>query len=462
MSMKKLLIFAISFIMLLTAIPVVEADAAYNSLLETLKPRADIILLQSLEDDTIIFEKNINERTPPASLTKIVTAILTLENCENVETMVVVPEYVIDMLKNTNSSNAGLKAGEIISVNDLLHCMLIPSANEAAATLADYIGGGSIEKFVEMMNTFVKRIGCNDTHFVNPHGLDEEDQYTTASDMAKIAKYAMTFSKSELFDEITSLKSYTLPESNMNESRTLRNTNFLMNSGYAEYYCKYVTNGKTGSTSRAGKCVVAKASRNGYSYLAVIMKAPHDDIDFDGYDENGAFTDGKMLFEWTFEHIRYEAVMSAAEAVVEVPVNYSEKTDHLVLLPIEDLYAFVPSGVGEDSVLVEVVEGSMPESVDAPIEKGEVIGQAAVYYAGQEIARTDLVAAESIDRNVFLFIWAKIKVVASNAVFKVFAVLIAILVAAYIALIIFRNRQRREYMKKKNRMKVVNLKDFKD
>lgn len=460
--MKKLLIFAISFILALAVVPSMQAEAAYNSLLESLSPRADIILLQSLEDDSIIFEKNITERTAPASLTKIVTAVLTMENCDNLETMVVIPEYVIDMFKNTGSSNAGLKAGEVISVNNLLHCMLIPSGNEAAATLADYIGGGSIEKFVEMMNVFVQRIGCENTHFVNPHGLDDEEQYTTAEDMAKIAKYAMTFSKSELFDEITSLKSYTLPESNMNESRTIRNTNFLMNSGYKEYYCKYVTNGKTGSTSRAGKCVVAKASRNGYTYLAVIMKAPHDDIDNDGYDENGAFTDAKLLFEWTFEHIRYEAVLSAAHAVVEVPVNYSDKTDHLALLPAEDLYAFVPTGVGEDSVLVEVAPGTLGESVDAPVEKGEVMAQAVVYYAGQEIARADLVAAESIDRNVFLYIWAKIKTVAGHIAFRIVASLIGVFLVAYIFLLYIRSKQKRRYMKKKNRMKVVNLKDFRD
>ncbi len=460
--MKKLLFFVLSLILAVTVLPKPKAEAAYNSLLETLNPRADIILIQSLEDDTFIFEKNINERTSPASLTKIVTAILTLENCDNLDTMLTVPEHAIAMLKNTNSSNAGLKAGEVISVNDLLHCMLIPSANEAAVILADYIGGGSVDRFVEMMNTFVQRIGCKDTHFVNPHGLDAEDHYTTAADMAKIAKYAMTFSKSEIYEEITSTKSYTLPESNMNESRIIRNTNFLMNSGYKEYYCKYVTSGKTGSTSNAGKCVVAKASKSGYTYLAVIMKAPHDDIDSDGFDENGAFTDAKLLFEWTFAHIRYEAVLSATEVITEVPINYSNKTDHLALLPSEDLYAFVPSGVNEDSVLVEIVEGSMGESVDAPVKKGEKIAEAAVFYAGQEIARADLVAAETIDRSIGAFIGAKLKTVVSHIAFKITASVIAVLVAAYIVVGFIGGRHKRHYANKKNRIRVLSFKDFKD
>ncbi len=460
--MKKLLFFVLSFILAVTALPTMKAEAAYNSLLETLNPRSDIILIQSLEDDTPIFEKNTSERTPPASLTKIVTAILTLENCENLDTLITVPEHAIKMFINTNSSNAGLKAGEVISVYDLLHCMLIPSANEAAVTLADYIGGGSVDRFVEMMNTFVQRIGCKDTHFVNPHGFDDEQHYSTAADMAKIAKYALTFSKSEIYEEITSTKSYTLPESNMNESRIIRNTNFLMNSGYKDYYCQYVVNGKTGSTSKAGKCVVAKASKSGYTYLAVIMKAPHDDIDDDGYDENGAFTDAKLLLEWTFKHIRYEAVLSASEVITEVPVNYSNKTDHLALLPAEDLYAFVPSGVNEDSVLVEIVKGSLGESVDAPVKKGEKIAQAAVFYAGQEIARADLVAAETIDKSIGAYIAAKLKMVVSHIAFKIVASVIAVLVVAYIVLLFIGGNRKRRYANKKNRIRILSFKDFKD
>ena len=461
--MKKCRFFLISLLLLVSCLPFTTAGAAYNSILEELEPRSGIILLQSLEDGTVIFEQNAAQRTPPASLTKIVTAILTLENCPNLEAMVSVPQHVIDSLANTGSSNAGLKAGEEVTVADLLRCMLIPSANEAAATLADYISGGNTQAFVDNMNVFVERLGCKDTHFMTPHGLDTEGQYTTAADMAKIMTYALTFSQSEFFEETVSMVSYTLPASNMHEhERTIRNTNFLLNTGYSDYYCKYVTGGKTGSTSGAGKCVVAKASSGGYSYLAVIMNAPHDDIDHDGYEENGAFTDAKLLFEWVFKNIRYESVLLASEAAAEVPVRLSSDTDHLTLVPAENVFAFVPTGVSENSVLVKVVDGTLPASVDAPIKKGDKIAEAAVLYADQEIARADLVAAEDVQRNVFLFIGSILKSIVMHPIVRTILIVLALLVAAYIVFVLYARKQSKKKRKQKNRSeKVVRMKDFK-
>lgn len=461
--MKKCKIFFVVCILLLSTIPIFPANAAYNTILQDLQPRSEILLLQSLQDGTVIFDKNTTQRTPPASLTKLVTAILTLENCSDIEQMAAVPQSVIDSLVGTNSSNAGLKAGEMISVHDLLRCMLIPSANEAAATLAYFISDGNIDEFVHNMNVFVERLGCTDTHFMTPHGLDTEGQYTTAADIAKIMKYALSFDYSDIFADIIGQTTYTLPASNLHEKpRTIRNTNFLMNSGYADYYCKYVTGGKTGSTSQAGKCVAAVANSGGYAYLAVVMNAPSDDIDHDGYDENGAFTDAKLLFEWVYKHIRYEQVLSASEVMAEAKVRLSSKTDHVALQPAEDLFAFVPSGVDENSVLVKVVEDSMPARIDAPVNKGDKIGQAAVYYADQEIARTDLVAAESVSRNLFLFIGSLIGSLLRHPVVRGVLFLLALLVIAYFLFVLYVRRDSRKKRKRKNsRSKVVHMRDFK-
>ena len=461
--MKKCKFFCVVCILLLSTLPILHANAAYNTILEDLQPRSEILLLQSLQDDTVIFDRNPTLRTPPASLTKLVTAILTLENCNDLEQLVAVPQSVIDGLIGTNSSNAGLKAGELVSVHDLLRCMLIPSANEAAATLAYFISDGNIDEFVQNMNVFASRLGCTDTHFMTPHGLDTEGQYTTAADIAKIMKYALTFSYSDIFSDILAQTSYTLPVSNLHDKpRTIRSTNYLMNTGYSDYYCKYVTGGKTGSTSQAGKCVAAVANHGGYAYLMIVMNAPSDDIDHDGYDENGAFTDSKLLLEWTYKNIRYEQVLSSSEVLAETRVRLSAKTDHVALLPSEDLFAFVPSGVDANSVLAKAVEDSMPSFVDAPIEKGDKIGEAAVYYADQEIARTDLVAAESISRNVFLFIGSLIVEALHHPVVRGVLFLLCLLIGGYIALVVRARRINRRNQKRRNsRSKVVNMKDFK-
>jgi len=459
--MKKCLIFCISILFLfLTAFPAllpVQVGAAYNSILESLEPYSEIILFESLEDGTVLFDKGADVRTHPASLTKLVTAIVALENCPDIEKVIVAPEHTIKMFTGTNSSTAGIKAGEEITIFNLLRCMLIPSANEAAAILADYVGGGSIEKFVGMMNAFVRAIGCEDTHFLNPHGLDAEGQYTTASDMAKIARYALSFKYADVFEQITSTKKFTLPKSNMSNPREFATTNFLMNSGYKDYYSKYVTGIKTGSTTGAGRCVIAKAVSGGYSYLAVIMKGTFYDVDKDGYDENGAFLDAKELFEWTFKNIRFETILTASQVVAEVGVNLSSKDDRVQLVPEQSLQAFVPKGVGENSVLVKVDERTLPESVDAPVKKGQKLAEAVVYYAGEEIARTSLVADKDVGRSAFLHAVSVVRHLAAKTVFKIITVIAALLIAAYIGLNIYIAQKKK---KRRRELRVLRYRDI--
>lgn len=150
-----LLVFCVLY--LLPALCPSRAGAAYNSLLDELEPYSEIVYLQSLEDGTVIFEQNADMRTAPASLTKLVTALVTLKYCADLNAVVTVPDYAVNTFAGTNSSTVGLKPGEKITVQNLLYCMLVPSANEAAEILADYIGQGSVGKFVTLMNDFVKR-----------------------------------------------------------------------------------------------------------------------------------------------------------------------------------------------------------------------------------------------------------------------------------------------------------------
>jgi len=444
---------------MLAAFSPLPVSAAYNSILESLEPYSEIILLESLEDGTIIFDKNKDVRTPPASLTKIVVAILVLENCPNLEEIVTVPEHAVKMFAGTNSSTAGLKIGEEISVMNLLRCMLIPSANEAAAVLADYVGKGSIANCVSMMNAFVRKLGCENTHFVNPHGLDEDGHYTTASDMAKITRYALTCDRGDVFEQITATKKFTLPQSNMSRPREIATTNFLMNSGYRDYYSKYVTGIKTGSTTGAGRCVVAKASSGGYSYLAVIMRGTFYDVDRDGYMENGAFMDAKALFEWTFKNIRFETILTANQVVTEVPVRLSSQTDHVTLVPGKSLSAFVPVGVGGNSVLVKADEKTMPVSIDAPVEKGQIVAELIVLYAGEEIARANLVASAGVKRSTLLYMISLIKDLAVTTVFRIIIALAAVLVAGYAGLNIYIMRKKRQ---RRRELKVLRYRDLDD
>ncbi len=447
--MKKAIIFLTTLCLILGMYAPMGASALYNSQVKT---ETEIFYIASLDTGTVLFEKNSLKQSAPASLTKIVTAIVALENCEDLNTVVTVKEESIRMLDGTGSSMAGIKVGEEITMRSLLCCLLISSANEAATIIADYIGGGSVAKFVEMMNETAAKLGCTNSQFKNPHGLDEEGHYSCAQDMAKFAIHAMTF---PAFNEISSQTSYKLPATNLQEERTIRSTNFMLLSNYNEYYLPQAKGIKTGSTTNAGKCVVTTASKDGYSYIAVAMKAPYYDHDNDDYKENFAFIDCKAMLSWIFNNIKLKVVTDPSKIISVVNVKYSWGVDHVRLVPAEDCVALVPDSVDSDSVLVEPVKGSLPEFIEAPVKKGNEVCEAVVSYAGEEIARIKLVAAEDIDRSLILMIVGKLGDLVKTTGFKIFALVVAALIVFFIIATIYVNRHRR-----RRRIKVFNYRDM--
>ncbi|HOA33526.1 MAG: D-alanyl-D-alanine carboxypeptidase [Clostridiales bacterium] len=431
--MRKFLISALVCLIILTTS--VNALASYNSEIDV---EAEIVFLQSMDDGTVIFDKNADMLTAPASLAKIVTASIVLENAQNLDEIVEVPNYAIRLLDGTNSSTAGLLPGEQMSVRNLLYCMLVASANDAANVLADYICPNNIGAFVQMMNEYVKSIGCENTVFINPSGLDAEGQYTTARDVAKFTLKAL---ENPIFEEITSTKKYTIPPTNKYpQERNLISTVKIMNSGIKDYYIPTAKGIKTGTTSNAGRCIVTKASKDGYTYLAVVMRAPFYDIDNDGVEENIAFMECKKILDWTFKNIKLRLVAEKNQVVSVIDVGLSSKYDHLRLLPEKEITALVPSGVNAQGVYFEVIEELTPKKVDAPIKKGQKIGRARILYAGNEIAQVDLVAGETIERNFLLYLAKITKTVLTSPVFIILA---AILAAAVVVILILRAKNSR-------------------
>ncbi len=431
--MRKFLISALVCLIILTTS--VNALASYNSEIDV---EAEIVFLQSMDDGTVIFDKNADMLTAPASLAKIVTASIVLENAQNLDEIVEVPNYAIRLLDGTNSSTAGLLPGEQMSVRNLLYCMLVASANDAANVLADYICPNNIGAFVQMMNEYVKSIGCENTVFINPSGLDAEGQYTTARDVAKFTLKAL---ENPIFEEITSTKKYTIPPTNKYpQERNLISTVKIMNSGIKDYYIPTAKGIKTGTTSNAGRCIVTKASKDGYTYLAVVMRAPFYDIDNDGVEENIAFMECKKILDWTFKNIKLRLVAEKNQVVSVIDVGLSSKYDHLRLLPEKEITALVPSGVNAQGVYFEVIEELTPKKVDAPIKKGQKIGRARILYAGNEIAQVDLVAGETIERNFLLYLAKITKTVLTSPVFIILA---AILAAAVVVILILKAKNSR-------------------
>lgn len=453
-NMKKLLSMLFVISVLIGAVFCVPAGASYDSVMESMELYSDCVLLVSADNSEVIFAKNEGKQTPPASLTKVITAIVVLENCDDLNQIVTVSESAIKELDGTGSSLGGLQAGEQVSVYDLLCNLLMQSANEAATTLADFISGNDRAKFIGMMNEVAERLGCTNSHFVNPHGLDDDDQYVTAEDMATFVKHAMTFPD---FEEIFGKTTYTLKPTNLQEERIIRNTNNMMNSAYKDYYCKYVKGGKTGSTSIAGRCVVAVASNDGYNYIGVALNSTMSDVDGDGVNENGAFLDCKEMFEWAFKNIELVAISDTTRIVGQVPVKYAKTTDFLTLSPAETVYSLVPSGTDSGSLLVEPVEGTMPEFVKAPVKKGDKICRAKVLYAGKVIKEIDLVASMDVEMGIFSFFGTLIKNLVSSWPFRIAA---AVIIIALIIILLRRRKKNKEKAAEKSSYRILNYNDF--
>lgn len=412
-----------------------SASASFNSLLET---ESEIVLLVSLDDGTIILDKNADKRSAPASLTKIVTCMLVLEKCPDLSTKITCKKESIAGLAERNAVTVGILAGETLTIKDLLYCMMLPSAADATNILADYVGGG-IDNFVVMMNEFVSNLGCKSTKFVNSHGLDEEPNgYTTANDLYKITKYAL---ENNTFKEITGTRKYDVaPTDKYPHTRYLHNTNKTMNPGIPDYYHKAVTGVKTGTTDAAGRCLISTASQDGYNYMLIVMNAPQYDIDNDGVEENVALTDTKKIYNWAFENIELTKVTNTNDVIKVVDVKYNSKIDHLRLLPAEEISALVPIGTESGSLVVRAIEGETKSPAKAPIKKGDVLGKAEILYGDTVVGMVDLVAAEDVKFNIFVWIFEMIKTLFSTLIFKILFAVALVLIIIYILLIIRKNR----------------------
>lgn len=394
----------------------------------------------NLDTGISVYEKSANERCYPASTTKIMTYIITAENIKDFDnTKIKVKQSVLNKLNGTGSSTAGLEAGETLTVTQLLNCLMIPSGNDAALILADYIGDGDVSDFVKMMNNKAKELGCENTHFMNPHGLNDPDHYTTASDLAKIAEYAMKLPK---FMEIcNSTVSYCL-----GDDRPLITTNYLIDDiRGGDYYYAYAKGIKTGSTGDdSGYCLVSCAVYNGYSYLCVALGAPYSN---NGEQlDNGAMIDSKNLYRWAFNNLQLTTVIDEQTIVDEVGLNFAWGKDRLKLTPATSYSTILPSDIKISSIDKKY---NLPESINAPIKAGDKVGTVTLCYANETLATVDLIASESVDQSDLLVALDGISRAVSSPWFILCAVLIVLLIIIYIIIAAIYGKRRKNNRKVK-------------
>lgn len=390
-------------------------------------------MLINLDDDSypVVAQKNQNEKMYPASLTKIVTAMVTLNNVKDLQQEVTVSENAFNILLGTGAQVAGLKIGDKATVEQLLYLTMVHSACDATEVLAEFVGG-TRENFVKMMNDYAASLGCTNTNFVNPDGLHDDNHYTTASDLAKITLNAL---KNSTFTKIAYTVEYEF------NGQNYYNTNLMLRRGYLSYYYEYAKGIKTGSTSEAGYCVITTASKDGYNYLAIVLGAPVIDYNHDGYVEKCSFIDAATLFKWAFNSLKYSTIMEQNEVVDEVAVKNGKDADTLRLVAGKDVTAIVPNGLDRSNVVIKVKD--KPEVVNAPIEKGDPVCTADIIYAEQVVAQVQLVAADTVELSTFLTVVNAVKDFFSLTAVKVVIVVIVLGAAAYVGLFIYKANKKK-------------------
>jgi D-alanyl-D-alanine carboxypeptidase (penicillin-binding protein 5/6) len=407
-----------------------------------------------MDTDTVVYQKNSTERREPASTTKIMTYIVASEHIKDLDgTKITVSKVIVDKLLGTGSSLSGIKENDVLTAYQLLNCLLVPSGNDAALVLADYVGNGDIDAFVDMMNQKAKELGCTGTHFANPHGLHDENHYTTADDLAKITKYAMSLPH---FTEISSQTRYTYKPAggpDASKSRTLSTTNYLIdkNALGGKYFYTYAKGIKTGHHDESGYCLVSSATADGYTYLCVALGAP--DIDKNGKEitSRGEMIDTKNLFKWAFLNLDLKPILNGQDSVGEIKLNNAWNKDKLLLVAGKNYSAMLPKNVSPSSV---IIKKNIPDSVNAPVKKGQKIGTATLVYANQNLATIDLVASESVERSELLSSANLVKSIFTSVWFLVIAGLIVFLVIIYVILALIYNRKKKNLRKVKKYRKM--------
>ena len=319
------------------------SDAVKSALDEKLG--ANCVLLVDEDSGQYYYTRNIDTKAYPASLTKIMTLLLAVEAVERGDvqlddTVTAYADCNADMVEG--ASNADIKVGETMTFEDFLYCAMISSANEACNVVAEYVCG-SISAFVQRMNARAQELGCTGTHFVNPHGLPNDDHYTTAHDLYRITKEALSH---ELFATICNTVKHTVPATNLSDERTLSNTNGLINPEspmYRGYYYEYAKGVKTGHTEAAGYCLVSTAEKDGVRLLCVVLGGKGT-ARANGTTDFGSFSDTLTAYRWVFSNYGWRDIVSASDLVCEVPVRYGRDSDGVTVRPAQSISAVLPVG----------------------------------------------------------------------------------------------------------------------
>lgn len=355
-----------------------------EKLLETSKA----VVLYERNTGTLIYGYNMDQQIYPASMVKMMTTIVALENGD-LDDIVTVTRSALNAVA-IGSVSAHLVRGEQLRLEDLLYLNMVASANDASAVIAEHIGG-SQEEFVQMMNEKAQEIGCTGTHFSNAHGLHHEQTYTTARDVLKMVEYGL---KNEHFRKMFETESYVVPATELSEERKATTTNYMMNN--RKYLDERVTGGKTGATDQAGRCLAVTANVGNMELVAIVMGATAVYSE-DGYEvlHFGSFEEMKILLDHAQSSYECKQLFYTGQVIDRYAVG--EGSD-VAVTPADTLQVVLPKDVTAQELTWRYQ--ATISGLKAPIPVGQRITDISVWYNGICLGQTDLVAMHGVEPYV--------------------------------------------------------------
>lgn len=425
--MKKFCAILFSFVLvLIIALPVAakgESSTLADNAPSLTAPAAYVV---NLDTNIVVYEKNSETPLSAASLTKLMTTLLLLENYQDQldSISLTAPSYVYDLIweQSTNASSADIRRGETQSLRNLLYAMLLPSGNEAAYIVADYMGGGSIDNFVAMMNDEAKAVGCTGTTFVDPCGLNPNN-ITTARDAYLILRALTAY---DVFSTVVGTPSYDM---GTNDRYTTPGTYIIQTTDKlitnSSYHRDYTKGGKTGSLGE-WQNFAGWHSQDGESYISILLNVPYD-ADPEGM--RPALVETATIMDWVFDTYTIAPALDTTQPITEVRVAYSTQADTVMLYPADNMMTLLPRDGG--AALTEQVF-NVPDQLPAPIKQGDIVGTVTLTIEGETIGTADLIAGSDVSRNQLLYTISRVSLFFSSTYFKVVVILTMLVIGAYL------------------------------
>ena len=425
--MKKFCAILFSFVLvLIIALPVAaegESSTLADNAPSLTAPAAYVV---NLDTNIVVYEKNSETPLSAASLNKLMTTLLLLENYQDQldSISLTAPSYVYDLIweQSTNASSADIRRGETQSLRNLLYAMLLPSGNEAAYIVADYMGGGSIDNFVAMMNDEAKAVGCTGTTFVDPCGLNPNN-ITTARDAYLILRALTAY---DVFSTVVGTPSYDM---GTNDRYTTPGTYIIQTTDKlitnSSYHRDYTKGGKTGSLGE-WQNFAGWHSQDGESYISILLNVPYD-ADPEGM--RPALVETATIMDWVFDTYTIAPALDTTQPITEVRVAYSTQADTVMLYPADNMMTLLPREGG--AALTEQVF-NVPDQLPAPIKQGDIVGTVTLTIEGETIGTADLIAGSDVSRNQLLYTISRVSLFFSSTYFKVVVILTMLVIGAYL------------------------------